>query len=69
MNINYRPKAIYIRSPRKAFCRQTIPEFSCTKMETIERGISILSCNGDRKIKQLLQEGMDLHNNREIELI
>lgn len=37
MSINSRIKAIQIIGQRKAFCRQTIPESSCTKKETVDR--------------------------------
>ena len=50
MSVNYRLKATKIIGQRKAFYRQTIPEFSCVRKETVDIDILVTSRNGDRKI-------------------
>ena len=39
----------------KAFCRQSIPDSSYAKKETVDKDILITSRNGGRKITQLSQ--------------
>ena len=52
MSVNSRLKAIKIIGQRKAFYRQTIPEPSCARKETIDIDILVTSRNGDRKIME-----------------
>ena len=41
-----------LRSQRKAFYRQRIPESSCVRKETVDIYTIVISSNGDRKIMQ-----------------
>ena len=50
MSVNSTLIATKITDQRKAFYRQTIPEFSCARKETVDIGILVISRNGDRKI-------------------
>ena len=52
MSVNYRLKATKIIGQRKAFYRQTIPEDSCAKKETVDIDILVTSISSDRKIMQ-----------------
>ena len=56
MSANSRLKAIQIIGQRKTFNRQTIPESSCAKKETVDIDIIVTSRNGDRKIMQYISE-------------
>ena len=51
MSVNSRIKATKIIGQRKAFYRQTIPEFSRASKETVDRDILLTSRNDDRKIR------------------
>ena len=54
--INSRLKAIYIIGQKKAFCGQRIPESSCTRKETVDIEILIISRRkGDKKSRNLLE--------------
>ena len=55
MSVNSRLKAIKIIGQRKAFYRQTIPEPSCARKETIDIDILVTSRNGDGKIMQSIR--------------
>ena len=50
MSVNSRLEAIQVIGQSKAFYRQTIPESSCARKETVDIGILITSRNGDRII-------------------
>ena len=52
MSVNSRLKAIYIIGQRKGFYRQSIPESSWTRKETVDIDILVTSRNGGRKIMQ-----------------
>ena len=52
---NSRLNAIYIIGQRKAFYRQRIPEFSCTRKGTVDIDILVTSRSGDRKIMQSIR--------------
>ena len=41
---------------RKSFYRQRIPEYSCTRKETVDMHILIISRNGARKIMQSIRK-------------
>ena len=47
MSVNSRLKAIKITGQRKAFYRQRIPESSCTRKETVDIDILVISRDGD----------------------
>ena len=48
MSVNSRLTATKIIGQRKAFYRQRIPEFSCARKETVDKGIIlVISRNGD----------------------
>ena len=49
MSVNSRLKATKIAGQKKAFYRQKIPEFSCTRKETVDIDMFVTSRNGDRK--------------------
>ena len=49
MSVNSRLKATKIIGQRKAFYRQTIPESSCARKETVDIDILVTSRNGDKK--------------------
>ena len=55
MSVNSRRKATKIKSQRKAFYWRRIPEFSCTRKETVDIDILATSKNGDRKIMQSIR--------------
>ena len=55
MSVNSELKATKIIGQRKAFYRQTIPEFSCARKETVDIGILVISRNGDRNIMQSIR--------------
>ena len=55
MSVNSRLKAIKIIGQREAFYRQRIPESSCTRKETVDINILVISRNGDRKIMQSIR--------------
>ena len=55
MSVNSRLKATKIKSQRKAFYRQRIPESSCMRNETVDIDIFVTSRNGDRKIMQSIR--------------
>ena len=55
MYVNSRLKATKIIGQRKAFYRQTIPEPSCARKETVHIDILVTSRNGDRKIMQSIR--------------
>ena len=50
MSVNSRLKATKIIGQRKAFYRQTIPESSRARKETVDIDILVTSTNGDIKI-------------------
>ena len=50
MSANSRLKAIWIISQREAFFRQTVPEPSCARKETVDIDMLAAFRNGDRKI-------------------
>ena len=50
MSVNSRLKATKIIGQGKAFYRQTIPEFSRARKETVDIDMLVRSRNGDRKI-------------------
>ena len=50
MSVNSGLKATKIIGQRKAFYRQTIPEFNHARKETADIDILVTSRNGDRKI-------------------
>ena len=50
MSVNLRLTAIQIIGQRKAFYRQSIPESSCARKETVDIDILVKSRNSDRKI-------------------
>ena len=52
MSVNSRFKATTIIGQRKAFCRQTIPEPSCMRKETVDIEILVTSRNVNKKIMQ-----------------
>ena len=52
MSVNSRLKTTKITGQRKGFYRQSIPEFSCARKETVDIDILVTSRNGDRKIMQ-----------------
>ena len=52
MSVNSRLKATKIIGQRKAFHRQTIPESSHARQETVDIDILVTSRNGDIKIMQ-----------------
>ena len=52
MSVNSGLKATKIICQRKAFYRQSIPEFSCARKETVDIDILLTSRNGHRKIMQ-----------------
>ena len=49
MSVHSRLKAAKIIGQRKAFYRQTIPESSCVRKETVDIQIHVTTRNGDRK--------------------
>ena len=49
MSVNSKLTATKIIGQRKGFYRQKIPEFSCTRKETVDINILVTSRNGDRK--------------------
>ena len=55
MSVNSRLIATKIIGQRKAFYRQTIPEFSCARKETVDIDIFETSSNGDGKIMQSIR--------------
>ena len=55
MSVNSELKATQIIGQRKAFYRQTIPEFSRARKETVDIDILVTSRNGDRKIMQSIR--------------
>ena len=55
MSVNSRVKATKILGQRTEFCRQRIPEFSCTRKETVDIDILVTSRNGGRKIMQSIR--------------
>ena len=55
MSVNSRLKATQIKSQRKAFYRQRIPESSCMRNETVDIDIFVTFRNGDRKIMQSIR--------------
>ena len=55
MSVNSTLIATKITDQRKAFYRQTIPEFSCARKETVDIGILVISRNGDRNIMQSIR--------------
>ena len=55
MSVNSGLKASKIIGKRKAFYRQRIPEFTCTRKETVDIEILVTSRNGDRKIIQSIR--------------
>ena len=55
MSVNSRFKATTIIGQRKAFCRQTIPEPSCMRKETVDIEILVTSRNVDKKSCNLFQ--------------
>ena len=55
MSVNFRLKATMIIGQRKVFYRQSIPEFSRARKETIDIDIIVTSGNGDRKIMQSIR--------------
>ena len=50
MSINSRIKATKIIGQRKAFYMQRIPEFRCSRKETVDMDIYVTPRNGGRKI-------------------
>ena len=56
MSINSRLKATKIIGRRKAIYRQSIPESSCARKETVDIDIFLTSRNGDRKIMQSINK-------------
>ena len=53
VSINYCLLPVYIIGQRKAFCGQRIPEFSCSRKETLNIEILITSRRkGDKKIME-----------------
>ena len=55
MSVNSRLKAMKIKSQRKAFYWQIIPESGCATKETVDIDILVISTNGDRKIMQSIR--------------
>ena len=55
MSVNSGLKATKIIGQRKAFYRQRIPEFSCTRKETVHIDILVTSRSGDRNIMQSIR--------------
>ena len=55
MSVNSGLKATKIIGQGKAFYRQTIPEFSCAKKETVDIDILVTSRNGDGKTTELIR--------------
>ena len=55
MSVNSRLKATKTIGQRKAFYRQEIPEYSCTRKGTVDIDILVTSRNGDRKIMQSIR--------------
>ena len=49
MSVNSKLKATKIAGQKKAFYRQKIPEFSCTRKETVDIDMFVTSRNGNRK--------------------
>ena len=56
MSVNSRLKATKIIGQREAFYRQTIPEPSCARNETVDIDIFVTSENGDKKKSCSLSE-------------
>ena len=52
MSVNSRLKAIYIIGQRKTFYWQRIPDFTCARIETVDKDILVTYNNDDRKILQ-----------------
>ena len=48
MSINFRLKSTKIINQRKEFYRQRIPGSSCTRAETVDIDIPVISRNGDK---------------------
>ena len=55
MSVNSGLKATKILGQRKAFDRQTIPESSHARKETVDIDVLVTSRNGDRKIMQSIR--------------
>ena len=55
MSVNSRLKTTQIICQRKAFYRQSVPEFSCLMNETVNIDILETSRNSDRKIMQSIR--------------
>ena len=55
MSVDSRLKATKIRSQKKAFYSQRIPQPSCVRKETVDIDILVTSRNGDRKIMQSIR--------------
>ena len=53
--LTLRLKAIQIKSQRKTFDKERIPESRCTRKETFDIDIFIKSKNNDRNIMQLIR--------------
>ena len=55
MSVNSGLKATKIIGQNKAFYRQRIPVFSCTRKKTVDIDILVTSRNGDTKIMQSIK--------------
>ena len=55
MSLNSGLKATKIIGQRKAHYRQSIPEFSCARKETVDIDFLVTSRNCDRKIMQSIR--------------
>ena len=55
MSLNSRLKATKIIGQGKAFCKQNIPESSCSRKETVDIDILVTSRNGDKKTMQSIR--------------
>ena len=60
-------KASKIIDQRKAFFRQRIPEFSCTRKETVDIDILVTSRNCERKIMQSISNEQISLKKKEVE--
>ena len=58
MSVNSRLKATKIIGQRKAFYRQSIPESSCARKETLDIDILVTSRNEDRNNHAIYQNIM-----------
>ena len=61
MSVNSRLKATKVIGQGRAFYRQSIPEFSRARKETVDIDILVTSRNGDKKSCNLSEYTADLY--------